>query len=251
METILQGLLDLSGVNAALVVDARGHLAAFRGKAIYDRALCEQVGATLLKAVDSVQLHQEDWDTMTAQFSEGKLLLRSLGSKGDSACFLAVVADSTLNASFATVAIRVAANKLKKALETGTISSAPSLASASGTASSPAGTPPPAATTARPPSDSFVVANSGMSWTKASSSLSLTGINVADPASAAFLSRCTKELARAVGPMSKVYVQEAVRRLSPEATYSMALRGKLIEELAGQIEDGDDRNQFISVLEKA
>ena len=246
METILQGLLDLAGVNAALVVDASGHLAAFRGKAVYDRALCEQVGATLLKAVDSIQLQQEDWETVTAQYSDGKLLLRSLGAIGGSNRFLAVVADATLNPSFATVALRVAANKLKKALEGGAVTAVPSAAQSS------FGTPSPQpASASRPlPSDSTAVANTGVSWSKGGSSVTLTGITVGDPASAAFLSRCTKELARAVGPMSKVYVQEAVRRLSPEATYTMALRGKLVEELAGQIEDGDDRAQFLRTVEK-
>jgi len=256
MNTILQGLLDLPGVNAALLLDGAGRLAAFRGKAIYDQALCEQVGATLVKAVDSIQLQQEGWETIAAQYVDGKLLLRSLGTVGGGAHVLAVVADGTLNSSFATVAIRVAANKLRKALEGGSTSQLP------GSGVSTGATPPPL-----PSSGSQVglsgsqvslsgsplppaVANTGMSWTKAGSSVALTGIQVGDPASGSYLSRCAKALARAVGPMAKVYVQEAVRRISPEATYTMALKGRLIDDLAGQIEDEDDRKAFLKAVEE-
>jgi hypothetical protein len=248
MDTILQGLLDLPGVNAALVLDAAGRLAAFRGKAVYDRALCEQVGLSLVKAIDCIQLQQEDWETIAAQFSDGKLLLRTLGATGGGPHFLAVVADATLNPSFATVAIRVAANKLRKALEGGP-TSAVSAAPGVGGHSSMVLPPPLPASGSQPPSDSRVVANTGVSWSKTGSAVNITGISAADAASAAYLARCTKALARAVGPMSKVYVQEAVRRISPEATYTMALRGKLVEELAGQIEDAEDRAQFLGAVE--
>jgi predicted regulator of Ras-like GTPase activity (Roadblock/LC7/MglB family) len=247
MDTILQALLDLAGVNAALVLDASGRLAAFRGKSVYDRALCEQVGVTLVKAIDSIQLQHEEWETIAAQFSDGKLLMRSLGAAGGGGHVLAVVADSTLNSSFATVAIRVAANKLRKALEGGATTAVPAAAAAAGRSSVP---PPLPASASQPlPSDSRVVANTGVSWSKAGSSVALSGISVGDPASATFLTRCTKALARAVGPMSKVYVQEAVRRISPEATYTMALKGKLVEDLAEQIEDADDRAQFLKAVD--
>lgn len=246
METILQGLLDVAGVNAALVLDGGGRLVACRGKAVYDRALCEQVSGPLVKVIDSIQLQQDDWETITAQFSDGRILMRSLGSAAGAAHFLAVVADGTLNLSFGTVAIRVAAGKLKRALEGG-----------GGAASSSAGSsvlpaaPPPAAASQPLPSDSRV-ANTGVSWTtKGGSSVTLTGVAASDPASAAFLAQCTKEMARAVGPMSKVYVQEAVRRVAPDGTFSLALRARLVEDLAGQIEEAADRAAFLKAVEKA
>jgi hypothetical protein len=249
MDTILQGLLDVAGVNAALVLDGSGRLLACRGKAVYDRALCEQVSGSLVKAIDSIQLQQDDWESITAQFSDGKLLLRSLGSPAGAACFLAVVADGTLNPSFGTVAIRVAAGKLKRALEGG--GNAVSAPAATGSSVLPPAPPPPASASQTLPSDSRV-ANTGVSWTtKAGSSVTLTGIGAADPASAAFLARCSKEMARAVGPMAKVYVQEAVRRLSADASFSMALKGKLLEDLAAQIEDAGERAAFVKALERA
>ncbi|MFL5261566.1 MAG: hypothetical protein ACJ79R_23680 [Anaeromyxobacteraceae bacterium] len=240
MDAILQGLLDLPGVNAALVLDPASHLAGFRGKSIYDRALCEQVGATLGKAIDSIQLQQEDWETVSAQFADGKLLLRSLGKAAGGAHVLAVVADATLNASFATVAIRVAANKLRKALEGGA-STSPPAAPATPAAAHSSVIPPPLPASA----SQALPSSTGMSWTKPGSSVALTGITVRDPAAAAFLARCTKALARAVGPMAKVYVQEAVRRISADATYTMSLEAQLVDDLAGQVEDAAERAQFL------
>jgi len=94
-----------------------------------------------------------------------------------------------------------------------------------------------------------VLTNSGLSWSKISS-VGLSRIAVADPASAAFLSRCAKELARCVGPIAKVYVEESVRRISPDNPFALAIAGALVEDLAGQVEDPEERAKFRKVLEK-
>jgi predicted regulator of Ras-like GTPase activity (Roadblock/LC7/MglB family) len=254
METILQGLMELAGVSATMVLDGNGHVVGHRGHAVYDRATCENVGSSLIKAIESIQLQQEDWETITAQFADGKILLRKLGAGGNGQTHvLAVVADSTLNASFATVAIRVAANKLRSALQGGTLHPAAGSqppGNASGIAQ-----PPTASSSVLTPADSRpVLAHTGLSWSKTpgagSSTAGISNVAVADPASAAFLSRCAKELARHVGPISKVYVQEAVRRISPDATFSLSLAGHLLNDLAAQIEDPKDRVQFRKALEK-
>ncbi len=278
MDTILQGLLDLAGVSAAMVFDGGGHVVGHRAHAVYDRNLCEQVCNALNKAVDSVQLQQDDWESISAQFADGRLLLRKVAASGGRKHVLVVVADATLNQSFATVAIRVAANKLKAALD-GVAPGASGSAMGSQAAAFGSGfhPPPPAASQARaagsgihplvatgsgihvsvapgsgvhPPPSSSALANSGLSWSK-TSNVGISGISVADPASSAFLSRCVKELARHVGPISKVYVQEAVRKLSPEAHFALPLGGQLVEELAVQIEDPKDRAQFKKAIEKA
>ena len=252
MESILQSILDVAGVSAVMVLDGAGAVVAHRGKSVFDRALCEQVGLQLVKAIDAVQLQQEDWDAISAQYADGKLLLRNLGAAGGRTFALAIVADATLNPSFATVAIRVAASKLKKLLAGGSASST-MLGSAPAAAS---GAMPPAASGALPPpipapavGDSAVLAHSGVSWSKGSS-ISLSRVQAADPASAAFLSRCAKELARHVGPMAKVYVEEGVRRVSGDVPFAMALSVRLLEDLSGQIEDPDDRVQFRKVIQK-
>lgn len=265
MDAILQSILDVAGVSAVMVFDAAGRLVAHRGHAIYDRSLCEQLGGLLVKAIDTIQLQQDDWDSISAQYGDGKLLLRKLACAGGNNHTLAIVADANLNASFATVAIRVASNKLRRVLEGGAASSM------LGSAPQPMAQQPHAASqsvipvhvappvVASPGDSRPVLSQSGLSWSKAPASASGTGsgssiglsrISVADPASAAFLTRCVKELARHVGPMAKVYIEEAVRRVSPDAPFSLASAAKLGEDLAGQIEDADDREQFRKALAK-
>ncbi len=243
MEAILQTLMDLPGVTAAMVFDNAGQLLGHRGHSIYDRALCEQVSGALVRAVDAVQLQQEDWETVTAQFQDGRLLLRRVAAAGGRTQVLAVVADATLNPSFATVAIRVAAGKLRKLFEGGSASSPGSSSSQLGASPHPGGS--------QPPSDSRpVLANSGLSWSKTSSSIGFSKVQVADPAAGAFLARCAKALAQAVGPIAKVYVEEAVRRITPEAPFAMAHAPSLVEDLAAQIEDPVDRKQFKTAVTK-
>jgi hypothetical protein len=242
MEPILQSILELPGVSATIVFDGSGHLVAHRGGAIYDRGLCEQVSGWLVKAIDAVQLQQGDWDSMTAQFSDGKLLLRNLGQGPDGRSHvLGVVADAALNPSFATVAIRVAAAKLKKALE---IPGSAASSSVSHAPTASASSPSVPASDSRP-----VLANSGLSWSKISS-VGLSRVAVADPASGSFLARAAKELAAFVGPIAKVYVEEGVRRVSPERPFALALAGALVDDLAGQIEDPEERAKFRKALEK-
>jgi hypothetical protein len=258
MDTILQSILDVAGVSAALVFDGAGRLVCHRGHAIYDRALCEQLSGKLVKAIDSVELQQEDWETISARYADGKLLLRRFEVAGTGRHVLAVVADPTLNASFATVATRVATNKLKRALTGGAGSSvattAPPMPARSSALSSPPSVPagssphlPPAGS--RPGDSKPMLASSGLSWSQ-SSSVGLSRIAVADAASSAFLSRAAKALARHVGPMAKVYVEEGVRRVSPDAPFSLAAADKLIEDLAGQIEEIDERDDFRRALAK-
>jgi len=317
MQGILQAILDVTGVGAALVFDSSGSLVSHRGHAIYDQALCEQLTSSLLKAIDALQLEQEDWESVSARYADGRILLRNLGTAGGGTHVLAVAADATLNLSFATVAIRVAANKLRRALGVGAASSAPSAAPPPAAASStllagssqfagsssrvggssalPAGSSQfagssalPAGSSALPagssvlpagssvmpagssvlpagssvlpagssvlpassrPADSkpALAGSSSLSWSQ-TSSIGFSRIAVADPASSTFLSRSAKELARHVGPMAKVYVEEAVRRVSPDAPFSVSLGAKFLDDLAGQIEDNDDRTRFRQAL---
>jgi hypothetical protein len=250
METILQGLMALGGVRAAMVLDSVGHVVAHLGQAVYDRALCEQVGGDVVKAIESIQLQQEGWETITAQYADGRILVRRIVARTPGARHvLAIVADATLNAPFATVALRVAANKVKEAVEGGASSQPPGQAAARSQSAA-------ASSSAASPADSRpILAHTGLSWTKGSSagsSVGGSGFGVADPASAAFLTRCAKALARHVGPMSKVYVQEALRRVSPDAPFTLAHARQLVDDVATQIEDPRDRAQFRSAaLEKS
>jgi hypothetical protein len=247
MESILQGLMALGGARAAMVLDGGGHVVAHLGQAVYDRALCEQVGGDVVRAIESVQLQYEGWETITAHFTDGRLLVRRIAVRAPGVRhLLAVVADATLNASFATVALRVAANKVQQALD-GQGAVAGSQARAQG----------PGSGAASPGDSRPVLANSGLSWTKGSSAGSSaaaagSGFGLADPATAAFVTRCARALARHVGPMAKVYVQEALRRVSPDAPFALGQARQLVDDVAAQIEDPKDRAQFRSAaLEKS
>lgn len=245
MDAILQSLMELGGVTAAMVFDAGGQLLGHRGHAVYDQSLCAQVSAALAKGLDAVQLQQEDWETVSLQYADGKIVLRKVVA-GQQTSVLAVVADGSLNASFATVALRVAAGKLKKLVEGGPGSSSVAGPAGSGVSGS---RPGPGQSNVSPADSRPNLAASGLSWSKISS-VGLSRVAVADPASAAYLARCAKELAQFVGPISKVYVEEAVRRVSADAAFSTALSKALVDDLAAQIEDGDDRARFLEALAK-
>jgi hypothetical protein len=250
METILQGLLDMPGVNAAVLFDGAGRLLAHRGRSVYDRALCEQVGGPLARAIDSLQLQHEDWESASAQFADGTLLLRRLDTTSAGPCVLALVADATLNPAFATVAIRVSSNKLKRALDGGASSSAVGTGQGSSVGSLPTYPSPgpggsqvgSSASGSRP-----VLASSGLSWSRTGSS----GVTAADQPSSAYLSACAHELARHVGPMAKIFVEEAVRKVCPDLPFSLAASRALADELALRIEDDADRQAFLASLKKS
>jgi hypothetical protein len=250
METILQGLLDMAGVNAAVLFDGVGRLLAHRGRSVYDQALCEQVGGPLARAIDSLQLQHEDWESASATFADGTLLLRRLDTTSAGPCVLAVVADATLNPAFATVAIRVSANKLKRALDGGGGSSTAGLGPGSSVGSIPAIAPAPGPGSSQvgPPASGSRpgLASSGLTW----SSTGQGGVTAADLASASFLTLCSRELARHVGPMAKIFVVEAVRAVSPEVPFSLAASRALADDLAARIEDEDDRKAFLAALKK-
>jgi hypothetical protein len=258
METILKGLRDLEGVNGTFVADTSGQIYAFNAESIYDATLLAQVSKSIANAIDSVKLLQEDWETITAQFAEGRLLIRSVPTgtrKGGPAFTLSLVADSRLNPSFATVAIRVAIGKIKALVESNG-GALPALGAAAGavapqllSASSPAGFAASAAT-ASAASHSAVaapeVAASGLSWSGlgGSSTLSASGVAVADAASSAVLTACTKCLARAVGPMAKVFVKEAVRRVAAGQPFAKSMLPALVADLEKNIEDRADASEF-------
>src|SRR5882672_6808644 len=126
LERILQGLHDVEGVQATLVFDSQGNILAAQAHSVYDGELLQQVSRSIVSAIDSVALVQEDWELVTASFTEGKVLIRNVRTTGKQPrnYTLAVVADSRLNPSFANVAIRVAASKLKTEIDAVAVSSA-------------------------------------------------------------------------------------------------------------------------------
>ena len=244
LEPILQSLREVEGVQGAMVVDPAGAVVAHRAHTIYDLSVLQQVARSVVNSVDSVQLIQDDWDMMTAHFGDGKLLLRSLRTTGarPRRYVLAVIADSNLNVAFLSVALRVAATKLLAELESGAPSPGSSVPTAIASGSTGSGRIP-IVDASRP-----VLEKTGLSWTGATtgsgSGIGTSDVGVIDPASSTFLSACTKALAASIGPMAKVFVKEAVRKVCGERPFTRADGPALLAHLAAGIEDSDDRASF-------
>jgi|CZKU01.1.fsa_nt_gi predicted regulator of Ras-like GTPase activity (Roadblock/LC7/MglB family) len=244
MDAILKTLSDLEGVNGAVVTDARGQVVAYRAHAVYDLPLLQQVGHATVTAIDSIKLLHEDWESISAQFSEGKLLIRNIARGKGPEYTLSVIADARLNVSFAGVAIRVAVGKLKTVLEA--------------EAAAPLGMavrPPIAAPAAAAPSGRGSIPDgvtNGLSWSEfgGSSGMSASGMNGVDAASSVVLAGCTKALARSVGPMAKRYVKEAVSMLWPDRPFSRDQLPVLVAELEKYLANPEDASQFRKTVAK-
>jgi predicted regulator of Ras-like GTPase activity (Roadblock/LC7/MglB family) len=248
LEPILQSLREVDGVQGAMIVDHAATVLAYRAHAVYDLAVLQQVARSVVTATDSVQLIQDDWDLLTAHFGDGKLLLRSLRTTTARSrrYILAVIADSTLNVAFLGVALRVAAAKLVAELESG-----------------PPDTPSTAVPVAIPSSGTGrfalvdqsrpALTKTGLTWSSVSSGSGVgasapgagnSEVGVVDTASSTFLSSCTKALAAGVGPIAKVFVKEAVRKVCGERAFSRADGPELLAQLAAMIDDSEDRATF-------
>jgi len=249
VENILKSISELPGVVASFVFNGQSQLVASQGHSIYDPAILQEICGGLVKSLESVQLQTPDWETVTAQFEDGRLTAKNLGKGADGQSYvLAMVSDAQLKA-FAAVALRVAVQKLKDVLAGG----AP-VHSAPGTSAPAVSAPPPAAARSQPPPHAATasqpaMSSSGMTWSRAGQSGGSSGIDVVDAAASSFLSRCTTEYARCVGQMSKVYVKEAVRRVSPAAPFTVALARQVVEDLAGQVENPDKQSRFRKAME--
>lgn len=260
MKRILENLHTVEGVQGSLVVDGNGQILAYQAHALYDINLLEQISQTIVSAVDSVRLLHDDWDSLSANFSDGNLVLRNLKPGGEAAgrtVVLGLIADARLNASFAGVALRVATAKLKSLLESPNsvsslgVSQPLSSTLTGGPTTQPFGAPPSTRTASgasgAPASD---LANSGLNWSGLGSSgtRSASEVPVADPESSAFLTACTKALAGSVGPMAKVFVKDAVRKLCPDRAFSRAQGDSLISILRSHIDDPEESALFLKKM---
>jgi predicted regulator of Ras-like GTPase activity (Roadblock/LC7/MglB family) len=253
LESVLQGLREVEGVHGAMVVDPTAAVIAYHAHAIYDLPVLQQVARSVVSAADSVQLIQDDWDVLTAQFGEGRLLLRALRTTAAARpqrYILAVLADSTLNSAFLGVALRVAAAKLTAELEAAPAAHRPPSASGPITGTVRART---TAELSRPELSNSGVgwpaisSDSGLSWSGATPGSGVGGssdVSIIDTEASTFLSACTKALSASVGPMAKVFVKEAVRRICGDRPFSRADGQAVLAELDNTIEDSDDRAMF-------
>jgi predicted regulator of Ras-like GTPase activity (Roadblock/LC7/MglB family) len=243
MDTILQGLHDLDGVQGTFLFNASGQILRFRAHSIYDQNILEQASRIAVKAIDSLQLQHSEWDQITAQFSEGKLLIRNIGEVR-----LAVIADASLNPSFANVAIRVAVTKLKQVIQAGGLQQGAVTAAAP-----PVGGGPASESSRVSSSVASGLTRSGLTWSGISSSGAAapgmsSAVSVTDENTSDFLTRCSKALAKSVGPMAKVFVKEAVRKIAPISPFASNQIPQLVAELETKITDPEDKAAFRKAL---
>jgi predicted regulator of Ras-like GTPase activity (Roadblock/LC7/MglB family) len=252
LEEVLDTLREVDGVEAAMVVDHAGEILAqltHRSLAIYDVSRLQRVGRAMASSADASRLLQDDWELLVTEFGDRKLVLRSVPFAGvrPRSCVLAVIGDAALNLAFLAVALRVAASKLRTELEAAPAASVVEAPDAPAVLTGP----PVSSITARlplPPPPVSDLVDAGLTWSgTAPSSVgsSLTGdVGVSDSASSTFLSACTRALGASVGPMAKVFVKEAVRRICGERPFSRADGMALIAQLAAGIDDTEDRALF-------
>jgi hypothetical protein len=228
-----------------MVIDRAATVIAHSAHSIYDLPVLAQVARSVGAAVDAIGLIQDDWELLTASFADGKLLLRSLRTSGPRprSYVLVVISDASLNVAFLGVALRVAAAKLVAELEVAPAAppSAPVVPP-----SAPVAPPSmPAAAAAPEPVRSILARGSSGIHGDGVPPGSLGDVDVGgDPASAAFLTACTKALGRSLGPLAKLHIKEAVRKVCGERPFSRADGPALVAQVANVIEDSDDRATF-------
>jgi hypothetical protein len=113
-------------------------------------------------------------------------------------------------------------------------------------------TPVPTRMSNPPPSSPSLgpASSSGLTWSGFASATGSSNIEVVDAAASAYLTKCSKELARFVGPMAKIYVKEAARRVSPTAPFALSMARALVEDLASHVSAPADRAAFVKAVEK-
>jgi predicted regulator of Ras-like GTPase activity (Roadblock/LC7/MglB family) len=249
LEPILLSLREVKGVQGAMIVDETASVIAHHAHSIYDLAVLQQVARSIINSTDSAQLIYDDWEVIAAHFDDGKLLLRGLKTSGPKPrrYFLAVIADGTLNLAFLGVALRVAASKLVSVLDTISAPGAPAAPAAPTASGSRAGVATPSHGTSRiprvdlPPPEPR---SRRFTWPGSHVEVDGFGVDVADAASSAFLSGCTTALATNVGPIAKVFVRDAVRKICVDRPFSRADGPALLAHLAAEIDDVAERATF-------
>jgi hypothetical protein len=116
MDAVLLSLLAVEGVTAIVVADRTGQVLASRAKADFDAVAIDEVGRTAMASLDSVENLYPDWESVTARFAEGQIILRHLGTAGApsaAAKTLAVVADKRFQGLAAQAALTKAVAELK------------------------------------------------------------------------------------------------------------------------------------------
>lgn len=245
MKKALDDLCTMEGINGVFVCTIEGELVAFSAPHVYDAETFAIASTTAAQAAESISVQHANWDTLIANFRDGKLIFIQMEKY-----LLCVITDLNTNVPFLNVAIKVAKNKIKRKLE-GIEAGMSSVAALSESkfssqfGSAPATFPQgmhsstmhsvpqsPRSTIGEP----MVDVGSGFSWSGMStgSGGQSSVVSVIDEAASKMLTRVSDALAEIVGPMAKVFVKEAVQKICPTEPFSMNHLMRLLRELESE-----------------
>lgn len=280
MKNRLDELCSMQGVNGAFLCTDEGELLVFSALPIYDAETLTHAANAVAHATESIGVQYSQWENLVANFKDGKLILNKVKQH-----ILCVISDTGANLPFLNVAIKVARNKLERALVVGNsgmgdvlgtatnderfssqFSSDSELSNASdlsggmgsqsgfhqGMYSSTVQHVSSINANLNVPMNSSLTGThvSGLFW----SGMGAVGVQssvvaVADESASKLLTRVSIALAEIVGPMAKVFVKETVQTVCPIEPFSIKHYKALVQEIERlHITESDELNIFRELL---
>ncbi len=245
IEMIMDSLYEVKGVRAAAIVDNNGSIMFYKSHNIYDSEVFTHAGKAIIKTIESFELQSEEWSEFQALFEDGRLIVKRF----DQMLLVTLVeVDTQLN--FINVAIRVASKKIERLIKKHGIQVLNQQIQNGKNLSQTPENPAIYSTTSPviSPTATTELSSSGLAW----SGIGVSGINsqvqVLTQHDSEILSECSKKLGRYVGPMARILVKKAVKRVSKGSTFSRKHLPMLIEELALEISNPQMRITFKNSL---
>ncbi len=210
MQAILSDIGAILGVTGSFVCAADGRLLAASMPAGIDRARLEQAGRILAKTCSGLQTGpQRKVGDIDLMFADGRLVVKSFGH----GC-LAIACGRNVNLPMVNLTANMALRKLKEKTSAGEVKTPP---------------PPAPAAPGMPAAPVAPIAGSG------------DGV----AAGASTIAVIEHELARAIGPVAMIVVDEAIAALgSTRERYPRRSLEALIDRLGREIKDEGKRKAF-------
>ncbi|MBU0552751.1 roadblock/LC7 domain-containing protein [Myxococcota bacterium] len=246
MLQILKSLYEVEGVRSAALIRLNGELLGHQSHAIYDNDVIINASKFLVQALESFELQNENWEEFNAEFEDGWVIVRKFKE-----AFLVIITEDSIKLNFVSVAIRIAAKKIINALESGydgasMAQSAPSISH--NTLSQPQtiqhSQPEPTVSMS-----ASALSSSGLNWSGlGSSQIGQSMISVSNQESSTFLTKCTDQLKKSMGPIARVIVKKAVRRISRGEPFSQKHFDLLINDLTQEIPNKAAQDEFRRIM---
>lgn len=254
MNKVLKTLYNVDGVRSATLLNSSGEVISHQSHSIYDTEVLNSASRFLIQALESFELQNEEWEEFNAEFEDGWVIVRRFKK-----AFLLIVTEDNIKLNFVSVAIRIAAKKINKILDDGLDLSAGSgldssdnnsveishstLSQAQKVIPSHKNVPPQSGMSAS------ALSSSGLNWSGlGTSQIGQSMISVSNQDSSTFLTKCTDQLKKSMGPIARVIVKKAVRRISRGEPFSQKHFSLLLEELIQEIPKKSAQDEFRKVM---